>query len=102
MCVVEPARAKVALACLMQSKKLRVAVAWLPCPRIDEQIHFAREPCERCHREAAAVIFENQLRNENRVLDIREGVVESLSRVDAPQFIEIRFFVFANKQRRAA
>jgi len=65
---------------------------------VDEQVHLAGEARERGHHGAAVVIFDDKLRNENRVGEIRERVVEALRRVHAAERVEVGFSVFADVQ----
>lgn len=67
---------------------------------VNEQVHLAGKPRERRHYGAAVVIFDDELRNENRIGQVRERVVEALGRVHAAQRVEIGFGVFADEQWR--
>ena len=113
MRVVEAAREEVAFAGAVQREKLSVTLTRIrfvgtaiPCPApagivsivaIDQQIHLAREPRERGHHGAAVVVLDQELRNEDRVGEVREGVVEALACVHAAQRVEIGFGVFADQ-----
>jgi len=65
---------------------------------IHQQIHLAGEASERGHHGAAVVIFDDELRNENRVGEIGERIVKALRRVHATQSVEIGGRVFADEQ----
>lgn len=108
MGVVESAREKIAFAGAMERNQMRVtftrprlAGAAIPFPfeilAIHEQVHFAREARKRRHYGAAAVILDNQLRDENWIGEVRERVVESLAGVHAAQGVEIGVGVFADE-----
>lgn len=73
---------------------------WFPVlnsASIHEQIHLARQSRQRRHCHASGIIFQHQLRNKNRVSQIRKWIVESLTRVRAAQRIEVGVSVLTYK-----
>lgn len=116
MRVFQAAREQILFAGAMKRQQVRVTLlstgcfcALIPCPgaigvalavtlaiSINQQIHLAGKTRERCHHRAAAVFY-NQLRDENRIAEIRKRIVEALARVYAAQRIEIGLGVFANE-----
>jgi len=95
--VVEAAREEILLAGAMQLEQSRVTFARVPCFGIGEQVHFAGNARERRHHRAAGVVFDDELRDENRICEIRERVVEALARVHAAQSVKIGFGVGADE-----
>jgi len=65
---------------------------------IHQQIHLAGEARERGHHGAAVVIFDDEFRNENRIGEIGERIVEALRRVHAAERVEVGGCVFADVQ----
>ena len=98
MRVVEPTRKQISFAGRVQCEQTRVTLARRRRRRIGEQIHLARKPRKRRHHGLARVILNDQLRDENRVGQVRKCVVEALPRVHAPQRVKIGFVVFAYEQ----
>jgi hypothetical protein len=99
--VVEAAREQVAFAGGVQREELRQAFARIPfsaLAAVHEQIHFAGEARERGHRDAAGVVFDDEFRNENRVGEIWERVIEALACVHAAERVEVGGSVFADEQ----
>lgn len=97
MRVVQAAREKIALPCCMKRDEAAVSFARRSRGRIGEHVHFAGKPRERRHHCAAHIVFHNELRNENRIGDVRERVVETLQRVKSAEPVEISFRVGADK-----
>jgi hypothetical protein len=113
--VFEAAREQILLGGAMQREQASVAFARLlfgriflrrlPFPvavlrarsRVHQQIQLAGEPRERSHGHRAGVVFDNKLRNEERVIEIRERVIEALARVDAAQRVQISRRVFTDE-----
>ncbi len=62
----------------------------------DEQIHLARQSRQRRQRHAPGVIFQHQFRNKNRIAQIRKRIVESLTRMNLSERIQVTFRVFAD------
>lgn len=96
MRVVEAAREEILFAGAMQLQEARVTFARIPCSGIGEQVHFAGNARERRHHRAAGVVFDDELRDENRIREIRERVVEALARVHRAKSVEIGFSVSAD------
>lgn len=101
MRVVEATSQKVAFALGVESEKASETVARLPCSGIGEQIHFAGKACERRHYSVAGIV-DDDLRNEDRIVEIRKRIVEALRRVHAAKGIKVGFGVGANKHKAVA
>ena len=99
MRIVQTARDEIAFADAVQREQPRVTFARIPFPRRNQQIHFASQPSQRSHHRAPRAIFHHELRNKQRIREVRERVAESLLRVHAPQRVEISVSVFANEHR---
>ena len=56
---------------------------------VNEHVDLASQACERSHYWLAAIVFQDQFGDENRVRDIRKRVVVSLACVHAAQRIKI-------------
>ena len=89
MRVIEAAREKIVAAGFVQRDETRVAFARRAGVGIGEQLHFAGDTRERRADGLRAVIFHDQLRDENWIGEIGERVVEALARVDAAERVEI-------------
>ncbi len=115
--VFESARQKALFAGAMQRQEIRESLASTVIPErliveprqrasslprrlvsafaIHQQIHLASEPRERCHHRASAAILDDELRDEERIGEVRERVSETLRGMHSAQGVEIGFCVFA-------
>ena len=98
MRVIEAAREKIAAPGFVQREQARVAFARRAGVGIGEQVHLAGDTRERCADGAAGVIVNDELRDEDRIGEIGERVVEALARVDATERVEVIGGVGANVQ----
>jgi hypothetical protein len=97
--VVEAAGEEIAFAGGVQGEKLAPALARIPFSAfaIDQQIDLAREACERGYDGAVGIVFDDELRDEDRVGEIRKRIVEALGGVHGAEGGEIGFGVGANE-----
>ncbi len=82
----------------MQRKHLSIAfpAIVLSSAAVHQQVHLARQSRQRRHRHAPGIIFQYQPRNKNRVAQIRKWIVESLTRMNPPESIQVIFRIFAD------
>ena len=96
MGVVEAARLQIACACVVQCEEARVTLAGRAGVGVGDEVHLAGDARERCADGAAGGIVNDELRDENRIAEIGERVIEALARVDAAEGVEIGLGVGAN------
>lgn len=108
--VFKASREQVALTRPLEGNKLRQASTRMgilggaiPCPRfrlrtVNQQIDLTCESRQGRHYHIA-VVLDDELRDEDRVIEIRKTVVETLARVHATQRIQVGGRVFADSHR---
>src|SRR5690349_16424249 len=99
MSVVQTTRLEIAFSGYVQRSNSRITVARRPCRRISEQVHFARQTRKRGRYNSARFVFNHQLRDKNRVVDIRKGIVKSLARVHLLQRLQVARTILPHKHR---
>lgn len=102
MRILQPARQQVLFTCRVKRQHLSIALSSaaqgsivrqtsVPDVRVaatvHQQIHFARQSRQRRHSHAPRIIFQHQLRNKNRIAQIRKWIVECLPRMDPSEDI---------------
>ena len=87
--IVEATRQKIARAGVVERDEARVAFARQAGAGVGEKIHFTGKTRERGHYRAARVVFDDELRDENRIGEIGKRVVEALPRVELAENVEV-------------